>query len=244
VIAPPRTRSLHTSSPSQASVLFALGALSNSRETQHFNKLSRLDRSQHSPNLQLIKSSEVDPHPLPIERLLHNAPPSSTAAATAKLEAAIADAKMQNEMLLQAFTDAKQQMVEESRKQQEKLRHAIADEVRKTAFLMVMLVAGAAGVAAWSLWPSVSQQGTRDSAELGRKLAAQARSAIPLLPIPAHAGKEAVVSADIVKEAAAVAAISPAAVARAKMVTEEAKAPLPTQGGQSWTWKSLLWKKD
>src|ERR1700743_2673466 len=58
-------RGLHTTSAPRASVLFALGALSNSRETQHFNKLSRLSRVEHSPPLKLIKTSEVDPSPLP-----------------------------------------------------------------------------------------------------------------------------------------------------------------------------------
>ena len=48
-----------------ASILFALSALSNSRETQHFNKATRLSRVEHSPALKLIKTSEVDPYPLP-----------------------------------------------------------------------------------------------------------------------------------------------------------------------------------
>lgn len=44
-----------------ASVLFALSALSNSRETQHFNKATKLSRVEHSPALKLIQTSEVDP---------------------------------------------------------------------------------------------------------------------------------------------------------------------------------------
>ncbi|KAK5675333.1 hypothetical protein LTS10_012099 [Elasticomyces elasticus] len=54
-------RTFSTTSQSRASVLFALNALSNSRETQHFNKLSNLNRVEHSPPLKLIQSSEVDP---------------------------------------------------------------------------------------------------------------------------------------------------------------------------------------
>ena len=46
----------HASSP-----LFHLAALSNSRETQHFNKATRLSRVEHSPALKLIQTSEVDP---------------------------------------------------------------------------------------------------------------------------------------------------------------------------------------
>lgn len=45
----------------QASILFALSALSNSRETQHFNKATKLSRVEHSPALKLIQTSEVDP---------------------------------------------------------------------------------------------------------------------------------------------------------------------------------------
>nr|POE51684.1 hypothetical protein CFP56_25891 [Quercus suber] len=61
----PRAR-LHTSSPAtQASILFALQGLSNSRETQHFNKLSRLSRVEHSPSLKLIQTSEIEAYPLP-----------------------------------------------------------------------------------------------------------------------------------------------------------------------------------
>lgn len=44
-----------------ASLLFALSALSNSRETQHFNKATKLSRVEHSPALKLIQTSEVDP---------------------------------------------------------------------------------------------------------------------------------------------------------------------------------------
>ncbi|KAF2096750.1 hypothetical protein NA57DRAFT_58640 [Rhizodiscina lignyota] len=58
----PQCRHFHPSPPSRAlSPLFALQALANSRETQHFNKASGLSRVDHSPNLELLRSSEVDP---------------------------------------------------------------------------------------------------------------------------------------------------------------------------------------
>jgi hypothetical protein len=57
-----RSRAFHSSPASSASSpLFALQALANSRETQHFNKTSGLSRVNHSPNLELLRSSEVDP---------------------------------------------------------------------------------------------------------------------------------------------------------------------------------------
>lgn len=58
-------RAFSTTRQEHANILFALHALSNSRETQHFNRISRLDRVEHSPPLQLIKASEVDAFPIP-----------------------------------------------------------------------------------------------------------------------------------------------------------------------------------
>lgn len=51
----------HTSSIRQAIPLFALAARANSRETLHFSKSSGLSVVNHSPTLELLRSSEVDP---------------------------------------------------------------------------------------------------------------------------------------------------------------------------------------
>lgn len=81
------TRNFSTSGGARASILFQLAALSNARETQHFNKRSKLDRYEHSPNLKLIKTSEIDPYPVPtsnVEKLLQNGttlPPVSSSTA-------------------------------------------------------------------------------------------------------------------------------------------------------------------
>lgn len=83
------TRNFSTSGGARASILFQLAALSNARETQHFNKRSKLDRYEHSPNLKLIKTSEIDPYPVPtsnVEKGLQNGttlPPVSSSS-TAK----------------------------------------------------------------------------------------------------------------------------------------------------------------
>ena len=54
--------SFHTSTPvSSSSPLFHLAALSNARESRHFKNVSKLSQVEHSPNLQLIRSSEVEP---------------------------------------------------------------------------------------------------------------------------------------------------------------------------------------
>lgn len=54
-------RSLHQSSSSRDSPLFQLGALSNSRETRWLSKTSGISPVEYSPQLQLIKSGEVEP---------------------------------------------------------------------------------------------------------------------------------------------------------------------------------------
>ncbi|EMF09766.1 uncharacterized protein SEPMUDRAFT_135214 [Sphaerulina musiva SO2202] len=85
------TRNFSTSGGARASILFQLAALSNARETQHFNKRSKLDRYEHSPNLKLIKTSEIDPYPVPtsnVEKFLQNGTTpvssSSSSSSTAK----------------------------------------------------------------------------------------------------------------------------------------------------------------
>lgn len=61
-IVKPQCRHFHANPSSRAlSPLFALQALANSRETQHFNRASGLSRVDHSPNLELLRSSEVEP---------------------------------------------------------------------------------------------------------------------------------------------------------------------------------------
>ncbi|KXT01992.1 hypothetical protein AC578_6535 [Pseudocercospora eumusae] len=59
------TRSLHSTPHPQASIFFALNALSNARETQHLSKLSGLDRVEHSPRLKLIQTSAIEKSPCP-----------------------------------------------------------------------------------------------------------------------------------------------------------------------------------
>lgn len=81
------TRSFSTGGGARASILFQLAALSNARETQHFNKRSKLDRYEHSPNLKLIKTSEIDPYPVPTsngEKLLQNGTTPPVSSSTAK----------------------------------------------------------------------------------------------------------------------------------------------------------------
>jgi len=59
---PVHTRSFSVSSSScSGSPLFNLTGLANSRETQHFSRERRIPRTEFSPQLQLLRASEVDP---------------------------------------------------------------------------------------------------------------------------------------------------------------------------------------
>lgn len=62
-----KTRGFTSTIPARGSPLFALAALSNSRESQHFRKITRLSQIEHSTPLQFIRSSEgLDPAVTPI----------------------------------------------------------------------------------------------------------------------------------------------------------------------------------
>jgi len=52
----------HTSLPRSNNSLFNLGGLSTSRECQYLAKERRIPRTEFSPHLELIRSSEVEPH--------------------------------------------------------------------------------------------------------------------------------------------------------------------------------------
>ncbi|PNS15538.1 Spindle assembly checkpoint component mad1 [Sphaceloma murrayae] len=78
------TRHLSTTAPRPAIPLLMLSALSNAREAQHFSKHSGLGITNHSPAIEAIKSSEVDPflpkNPAPPPR---KNPASASASASA-----------------------------------------------------------------------------------------------------------------------------------------------------------------
>lgn len=83
----PTSHAFHTStSLKSSSPLFHLAALSNSRESSHFRKVSKLSQVEHSPALQLIRSSEVEPFGAPKsiksdeerKRVLQKETPSAT----------------------------------------------------------------------------------------------------------------------------------------------------------------------
>ncbi|PPJ52280.1 hypothetical protein CBER1_10271 [Cercospora berteroae] len=255
------TRTFSTTSSSRASILFQLGALSNSRETQHFNKISKLQRFEHSPNLKLIKTSEIDPYPVPIERLLQNAPPTrgetkiaAVANTTAFKRAAVgpawdsralavgrallADTRRQRGRMARLVERARKREVRASRLLAEHVaalkneRQRMREEMRSAGFLILLSVGAATGLAMWTFWPA---ERARDSGDLGRRIAEKARASIPLPPITS--AKEVVAGAGAVPVTATVtgeATVAPATVFKEEVVAKPAS---------SWSWRSLFWRQ-
>ncbi|KAG8630554.1 hypothetical protein KVT40_002173 [Elsinoe batatas] len=76
ILSPPHVRSFATTSSRPATPLYMLAALSQSREAQHFTKRSGLGITNHSPAVEAIKSSEVDPFTSPKSSKPKNPAPS------------------------------------------------------------------------------------------------------------------------------------------------------------------------
>ncbi|KAI5357334.1 hypothetical protein Slin14017_G123430 [Septoria linicola] len=254
-------KAFSTASIPRASILFQLGALSNSRETQHFNKISKLNRYDHSPNLKLIKSSEIDPYPVPIERLLQNAPPtradSSTtgqstfrradtgpawdAKALAVGRAVLADTQLQRSRMSRLVGRAKRREIRATQSLAEKVaalaheRRRMREEMRSAGYLIFLSVATATGFAMWTFWPA---DRAREGADIGRKIAEKARASIPLPSItPITPAKEIIAGAGAVPAVAAV--TGEPTVAPAVVLREEAVCIPAFQ----WSWRSLFWKE-
>ena len=251
-------RAFSTSGGARASILFQLGALSNARETQHFNKISKLDRYEHSPNLKLIKTSEIDPYPVPIEKLLHNAPPTETepqlqagatfrratdalawdAKALAAGRAILADTARERSQLARLMQRTRRRETRQSLLLQEhidalaKERQRMREEMRSAGFLILLSVATATGFAMWTFWPA---KPAADSAEIGRRIAEKAKASIPLPAIsPAN---EVVAGAGAVPTTAVV--TGEPTIAPALVLTEQPTARPAT----AWTWRNLFWRQ-
>ena len=247
-------RLFHTTVSQRASILFALGALSNSRETQHFNKISRLSRIEHSPVLKLIKTSEVDAYPLPMP------PPTVVQAPWLKPESArsaqqawdhralrvgrtvLADQARQTRRLQLALArsrrrEAKRELaLEKARYVWQTEATRLRNDMRVAGVWILLSMGTATALATWRFWPQQAMP-TLDSADIGRKIAASAKAAIPL---PAVTGAETAMSAAMTRH------VEPAVVAP-KVATAQS-APIPTPSAVSirdervW-WKNMFWKQ-
>ncbi|KAF2206574.1 hypothetical protein CERZMDRAFT_108039 [Cercospora zeae-maydis SCOH1-5] len=254
-------RAFSTTSSSRASILFQLGALSNSRETQHFNKMSKLQRFEHSPHLKLIKTSEIDPYPVPIERLLQNAPatraepqpaatantvfkrihtgPAWDARALAVGRALLADTRRQRTRMMRLVERARKREARTSRLLAEhrtalaKERQKTKEEMRSAGFLILLSVATATGLAMWTFWPAAER--ARDSGDVGRRIAEKARASMPFPPITS--AREVVAGAGAVPVTATV--TGEATVAPATVLKEEISA----KPASRWDWRGLFWRQ-
>ncbi|KAK6443172.1 hypothetical protein LTR95_000689 [Oleoguttula sp. CCFEE 5521] len=255
----PRTSCRHAST----NPFFALSSLSNSRETQHFNKITKLSRIEHSPTLKLIQSSEVDPFPLPepVRRkatlTLRVEPGRDTQARSTALDKkAVAVGKAVLSQQARRMNYLQRGLARSLRREHLKsaqLAHAQRGwQDRERKMRVDMRIAGAwilasvgtaTGLAMWRFWPEARAAGKVDSGELGRKIARKAREAIPVPAMTssvkaARAGDKAAIASAAVKTVPA--AAIPAA---ARMPLAEAK----LEQAKRWSWsgavKSLFWKQ-
>lgn len=212
------TRNFSTSGGARASILFQLAALSNARETQHFNKRSELDRYEHSPNLKLIKTSEIDPYPVPtsnVEKLLQNGTPSSSTAkpafkkshdvvvpawdskALAAGRAILADSARQRSQVARVVRRLRRRESRATRILQEQLealakeRQRMREEMKSAGFLILLSVATATGFAAWTFWPikpGVVDGAAAADADAGRRIVQGQANAVAITPLYSPAG--------------------------------------------------------
>ncbi|KAK4931537.1 hypothetical protein LTR49_001925 [Elasticomyces elasticus] len=248
-------RTFSTTSHSRASVLFALNALSNSRETQHFNKLSNLNRVKHSPPLKLIQSSEVDPFsPSALPPKAASIPLARTAQSSARAwddkalrvgRAVLAENARQLGRLQQALRRSKARearqvrlaQVDKAAWHQEVRRHH--QEMRAAGMWILLSIGTATALATWRFWP---QQKQIDSGELSRRLAATAQRSMAL---PRAASSDVAVSAGSGVAAAEMQALAtPASVVEPVLVSSASMLPVAEVKTPSSSWfKSMFWKQ-
>ncbi|KAF2720035.1 hypothetical protein K431DRAFT_286190 [Polychaeton citri CBS 116435] len=203
-------RAISTSPILRASILFALSALSNSRETQHFNKLTRLSRVEHSPPLKLIKTSEIDPYPLPelprkgpttilptawIKRRQRNDRAKGWDEQALKAGRAILLANAHRETRLklalrraQRRADGEQRLSVLEREQWGREHRRLRNELRAAGLWILASIGTATALATWRFWPD-SKRSELNDGEFARRLASRARAALPL-PAAMSAGQK------------------------------------------------------
>ncbi|KAI7227519.1 hypothetical protein KC330_g8368 [Hortaea werneckii] len=234
-----RRHAFTTSSAHRGSILFSLNSLSNSRETQHFNKLSRLNRVEHSPPLKLIEQSEVKPYPLP-------ALPPDLSDETASETPAISDTQISDQRASEIgravlAQHAKQLRNLQRRKKRQRLafererkawqaeRAKYQTQMREAGGLLLVSIAVATGLATWRFWPDSDKKvaGT-DSGVLGREMGSEAEQAMHVCT-PAFEGVEA-------NPATSTVSAPPSGIP-----SPQAPAASSTTEG-SW-WRGLFWKE-
>lgn len=252
------------------SILFALSSLSNSREIQHFNKLTKLSRVEHSPPLQLIRSSEIEPYPLPEPpRRAALLPfrssngrrrdatsfysPQALAVGRAVLARQARDTAVLQRALLrsQRREMLREEAVERERRQWQKKERRLQNDMRVAGLWILASVGTATGLAMWRFWPHNAAGGV-DSGELARKIAEKAKAAAVLpaekiAAITSDAATGASPAAPPPLVAGAFAALPAAPVAPPVQKPAVLPASESTQSATKVSWSSwiggLFWKK-
>jgi hypothetical protein len=241
-------RGLHSTPRSQASILFALQALSNSRETQHLNNISRLNRVEHSPSLKLIETSEVDPYaPAPqiVSKRIEASgelravetrrregtatfPPGRALALGQSLLHSHAQAIRRSEA---ALCRARQRLLRRSQISLEREaawaleRDSYKAELRSAGALIVVAVGIATAAITWRL--GVEKAGARASSNAGAQPSISTLDAAPIVQ-----------SIPPISSSIAIATMSQPTT-QVPAVKSEAE-----RGTAVKTWRGLLWKRD
>lgn len=243
------TRAFSTTSPSQASLMFALSSLSNRQETQHFAQQSKLNRVHHSPALEMIRESEVKPFEKQEQeqdsvvevKKEDTISPSISAHAQAAPSAPIlqAPASSSPSPIDATVLQTLQQMSAQLATLEAKLVDMGIEtekDVRRTGALVTVLVAGAvAGLGIWKFWPPESVRGQKE--EFANKHFVQERSrVVPADLVGHHAALNS--GAAMVEPA-----VSP--VMQTSTTSSPTRASVSSlrdeERGGSW-WRSVFWK--
>ena len=263
-------RSFHSSSTARASIFYALSALSNSRETQHFAKITKLPRVEHSTPLKLIKITEVDPHPCPTPSKPLPKPWVRQASST-KSAAQVWDKRAlqvgrvylvnqarHTHRLLKIAARARRKaamqaaLLKRSRVEWRKERQKMQNDMRSAGVWILLSIGTATALATWRFWPE--SIASRDSGDLGRRIAARAAAAMPLPAASSASSRQSqsqtvdpvTPAPTLLKVPRGSKATLPATAAARKSSIRIEKAPVASSAksapSQSW-WKGLFWKQ-
>ncbi|KAH9842149.1 hypothetical protein Tdes44962_MAKER07658 [Teratosphaeria destructans] len=242
-------RAFSTTPQPRASILFALNALSNSRETQHFNKISHLNRIEHSPPLKLIKTGEIDPHPLPtpppkpatpLRRPTHSASRIWDVRALQVGRVILADHARQTSRLQKALERARRgearrdALMAEDRATWQQEATRLRGEMRVAGAVILISIGTATALATWRFWPQ-GGRGVADSGETGREIAARAKEAVDV-------SEEASRGVAPVTADKAVQTVAPAAAVEPALATPLPPSEMAGVSSGRGCWKSLFWK--
>lgn len=229
--------------------MFALSALSNRQETQHFAQQSKLNRVHHSPALEMIRESEVKPFvrqdteqdmvagakkaeaaaPSSIVDHAEVAPTASTLQATTPSTAV--DAAM-----LQTLQQMSAQLATLEAKLVE-IGIETEKDIRRTGALVTLLAASAvAGLGIWKFWPPESVRGQKE--DFAKKHFVQERSRV----VPADVvGHPATISLGTAMGEPAVFPVSQSAAPAPAQVHVSVSSLRNEERRGNW-WRNVFWK--